>query len=206
MSKLALGLAGAGGITGAGGFAAYQAGLFSSNQELLTVRETLSKEGYVLVSEDEKFQEFFKEFKGDAGFIGELNKYSTGGEDLSKDTNGGKGKVALKNMCSSYLNTKDKLDKAIKWCVLRIQDKKLEGKAWRTIAAEDTDQGDWKQAFDGIKTKAIKYGVTGINESTESTNGYPILKKWCSDNKKLPISNKNKTTLDNAVDLCSKTE
>ncbi|AEW45187.1 hypothetical protein MHC_01605 [Mycoplasma haemocanis str. Illinois] len=205
MSKLSLGLVGVGGVTGLGGFTAYQSGLFSNKKELLTVRETLSKEGYELVVDDEKFKEFFKEFKSESDFMGEINGYDSSGEDLSKDSTGDKGKIALRSLCSSYLNSKDKLDKAIKWCVLRIQDKKLTGKTWRNIATGDSDQSEWKQAFESIKSKAIGYGVTGINESTDSTNGYPILKRWCSDHKKLPISHKNKTILDNAIDWCSKT-
>ncbi|CBY92354.1 hypothetical protein HF1_03460 [Mycoplasma haemofelis str. Langford 1] len=204
MSKLALGLAGAGGATGLGATAAYKAGLFSSTEEAisLTVRETLSKEGYELVSTDEKFKAFFTEFKGDGSFISEVEKHKKEGEDLKND-NGDKGKEALKALCSSYLDSKDNLDKAIKWCVLRIQDKPLpESKTWKNIETGETDKSTWETAFNSFKDKMVEYKVEGISQATTAEQGYSILKGWCSNSKKLPINNQNRTVQTNAISWC----
>ncbi|AEG72681.1 hypothetical protein MHF_0405 [Mycoplasma haemofelis Ohio2] len=202
MSKLAFGAAGASGVAGTGAFAAYQMGLFSPEQ--LTVKEVLSREGYRVVKDDGKFKEFFKEFKSDTGFMNEVNKHKKKDEDLSND-DGDKGKVALKALCDSYLDSKDNLDKAIKWCVLRIQDTSLQGgKSWIAVQDNDSNKTEWETAFTNAKTKLIEYKVSGIDNSTAATTGYTHVKAWCSENKKQPINNKNKETLDNAVSWCTK--
>ncbi|CBY92358.1 hypothetical protein HF1_03500 [Mycoplasma haemofelis str. Langford 1] len=205
MSKLALGLAGAGGATGLGAVGAYQAGLFSSTEEdkPLTVKEVLSKEGYELAKDDAQFKTFFTEFKTDDGFIKEVNKHSDNNEDLKSD-NGEKGKLALKALCSSYLETKDNLDKAVKWCVLRIQDKPLSsGKNWIPTNGNN-EETEWKSAFETAKTEMARLGIEGITAEMNSETGHPKIKKWCLENKKLPINIKNQTVQNNVISWCSK--
>ncbi|AEG72674.1 hypothetical protein MHF_0398 [Mycoplasma haemofelis Ohio2] len=203
MSKLAFGVAGASGIAGAGGVVAYQNGLFSSaeKQEPLSVRASLVKEGYELVDSDEKFQAFFSEFKTNEEFMKEVNKHKKDSENLESD-NGDKGKVALRSLCSSYFNSKDNLDKAIKWCVLRIQDKSPATGTW--IASEGGDQDDWKNAFKKSKSAMISQKITGITDSTNDDQGKEEIKKWCTENKKLPINTKNNPIQANALSWCTK--
>ncbi|AEG72662.1 hypothetical protein MHF_0386 [Mycoplasma haemofelis Ohio2] len=198
MSKVALGLAGAGGVAGTGAFAAYQGGLFSTS----TVRETLTKEGYELVNTDEQFKSFFTEFKSDGEFMKEVNKHKQAGETLEGD-DGTKGKLALKALCSSYLDSKDKLDNAIKWCVLRIQDKQPSGKTWITDDG-GSNGADWKNALTKSRAAMVSHGVEGISLDTQSDQDYSKIKEWCLKNKKLPINTKNKTIQSNASSWCSK--
>ncbi|CBY92372.1 hypothetical protein HF1_03640 [Mycoplasma haemofelis str. Langford 1] len=202
MSKLTFGLAGAGGVAGTGAFVAYQSGLLSPKP--LTVKEALSKDGYQVVEEDEKFKEFFKEFKSSQDFLKELDNHKKEGDDLSKDEEGNKGKEALKSLCSTYFNSTDKLDNAIKWCVLRIQDKKLTTGSWINIATDDSDKSDWITAFEKSKESMIKSGVKEITADIQKEQGFSHVKKWCSDNKKLPINNNNARILENAISWCSK--
>ncbi|AEW45172.1 hypothetical protein MHC_01530 [Mycoplasma haemocanis str. Illinois] len=204
MSKLVFVVTGSSGIVGVGGFVAYQNGLFSSTNktETLTVKTRLIKEGYELVSSDEKFQEFFKEFKTNEEFVKELNKHRRDGENLESD-NGDKGKVALKALCSSYFDSKDSLDKAIKWCVLRIKDKKPNEKAW---ISDDggSDGADWKSAFNKSKNEMINQKISGVDGSTNDDKGKDAIKQWCTENKKLPINTKNNQTQNNVVSWCTK--
>ncbi|AEG72658.1 hypothetical protein MHF_0382 [Mycoplasma haemofelis Ohio2] len=203
MSKVALGLAGAGGVAGTGAFAAYQGGLFSPTEkkETPTVRAVLAQGGYELVSTDDKFKAFFTEFKTDNGFMAEVNKHKKDGDNLS--SNDDQGRDALKALCASYLNSKDNLSNAIKWCVLRIQDKSLaNSKTWRNIATGDTDKDSWKTAFDSAREGMIKIGVTGIESNTNSDTGYSVLKNWCSENKKRPVSTENKSLESNVISWC----
>ncbi|AEW45175.1 hypothetical protein MHC_01545 [Mycoplasma haemocanis str. Illinois] len=204
MSKLALGITGVGGIAGIGGVVAYQNGLFSSSNKQVSVRAHLVKEGYELVNSDEQFKSFFSEFKADGEFMKEINKYKKEGETLEGD-NGDKGKVALRALCSSYFDSKNNLSKAIKWCVLRVQDTSLQsGKQWIAMESNDSNKSDWESVFTKSKDKLIEYKVTGISNNTEASTGYTQVKTWCSENKKKPINHKNKEVLSNAIDWCTK--
>ncbi|AEW45163.1 hypothetical protein MHC_01485 [Mycoplasma haemocanis str. Illinois] len=204
MSKLVLGLIGTSGFAGIGAIVAYKSELLTStkNKEIPTVRETLTEEGYELVSTDDQFKAFFTEFKADQGFMEEVNKHKKDGDNLS--SNDEQGRDALKALCASYLDSKNNLKNAIKWCVLRIQDKPLSNsKSWKNIATDDTDKDAWKTAFDNAKEGMRKNSITGIESNTNSDAGYSILKNWCSENKKLPINNENQSLQSNVISWCA---
>ncbi|AEG73170.1 hypothetical protein HF1_08320 [Mycoplasma haemofelis str. Langford 1] len=205
-SKVALGMLGATGVTGGGGFAAYKMGVFSGEEKPLSVEQRLNNEEYELINSEDKRKEIFKDLKDKTEFLNELNKYKEGTDNLSDDNDGTKGGPALKKMCDALLGSKEEQDfkNASEWCVLRIQDRVLSNKSWIPLSGSEDHSSDWKASFTANQNAMVAYGVEGIQTGMQADNGYTKVKEWCSKNAILPINKSRKTLLEKASIWCTK--